>query len=188
MAQQQQKLNPPVPEQQQALALIPTTPPPAEVTTTTTTTTTTTEEDPEVRVGTYMDQLKVMVGALKSRNQALLEENNRLKLELEAMRNDMGSRLFGQRSTFNDLIKSVEQLRETLAKKLDSKTVSDVASGKPLRVVVAEVSSTPSSKLAEEMFGRGGVTTAGAATQQHQMPLRLGGSSSMPRGLLMDEL
>jgi len=168
--QQQQQQLIPLPERQQSLVVTAATSKDAEAVLPV-------EEDPEVRVGTYMDQLKVMVGALKSRNQALSEENNRIKLELEAMRSDMGGRLFGQRSTFNDLIKSVEQLRETLAKKLDSKMVSDVVSGKPLRVVVAEVSSTPSSKLAEEMFGRPSSSDVGGSVgpRQQYPPLRLGG-------------
>ena len=121
------------------------------------------KEDPDVQAGQITEQLKVLVSALKSRNSILSEENNVLKLELEAVRSEMGGRMFQQRGTFNDLIKTVEQLRETLAKKMDDKTVRDVASGRPLRVVVAEVSSSPSARLAEEMVQGSEVVPLGSS-------------------------
>ncbi|MDR3541542.1 MAG: hypothetical protein P4L69_11360 [Desulfosporosinus sp.] len=55
----------------------------------------------------------------------------------------------------SELVKTVEQLRETLAKKMEDKSIRSIASGKPLRVVVAEVGVSGSEKLAQEILERG---------------------------------
>lgn len=68
----------------------------------------------------------------------------------------MGGRLFDTRAPVTDLIKTVDQLRETLAKKLDSKSARELEAGKPLRIIVTEVGgSSTSEKLARELLERG---------------------------------
>jgi len=106
------------------------------------------------------DRLKSIVTTLRSRNALLADENNALKLELERVKTEMGGKLYQERGPMGDLVKSVEQLRETLAKKIDDKTVRDMASGKPLRVVVAEVGISGSEKLAQELLEKGDMSLA----------------------------
>lgn len=101
------------------------------------------------------DQLKGLVTMLRSRNAVLADENNALKMELDRIRAELGGKLYQERAPVCDLVKSVEQLRDTLAKKLDDKTVRDLASGKPMRVVVAEVGISGSEKLAQELLEKG---------------------------------
>ncbi len=101
------------------------------------------------------DQLKGIVTMLRSRNALLADENNALKMELDRIRAEIGGKLYQERGPMGDLVKSVEQLRDTLAKRMDDKTVRDMASGKPLRVVVAEVGISDSEKLAQELLEQG---------------------------------
>ena len=101
------------------------------------------------------DQLKGLVKTLRSRNAILADENNALKIELQRGRVEMGGKLYQERGSMTDLVKTVEQLRDTLAKKMDDKTVRDMASGKPLRVVVAEIGVSGSEKLAQELLEQG---------------------------------
>lgn len=102
------------------------------------------------------EQLKSLVLTLRSRNVALADENNALRVEVERLRADIGGKLYQERGPMGDLVKSVEQLRDTLAKKMDDKTVRDLATGKPLRVMVAEVGvSSGSEKLAQELLEQG---------------------------------
>lgn len=112
------------------------------------------QEEEETKAVALMDSFRTMLSALKARNLLLTEENSKLKKEvqelragMEASRQEMGGRLFGQRTMFDELIRSVETLRETLAKKLADKSVRDAATGQPIRVVVAEVV-PPSAELA----------------------------------------
>lgn len=101
------------------------------------------------------DQLKQMVTTLRSRNSILADENNSLKTQIEAIRSEMGGRLFDARAPVTDLVKTVDKLRETLAKKLDGKSARELAAGKPLRIVVAEVGNSASEKLAKELLEMG---------------------------------
>lgn len=110
------------------------------------------EEEEEER---RCDQLKGLIKSLRSQKALLSDENNALKMEIEQIRKEMGGKLYQERGPMSELVKTVEQLRETLAKKMEDKSIRSIASGKPLRVVVAEVGVSGSEKLAQEILERG---------------------------------
>jgi len=91
-----------------------------------------------------LDQIKTVITTLKSRNSALADENNALKLEIESMKTEIGGKLFRDRSTFGELINVVESLKETIARKVSSKEGNG---NRPIKVVMAEVSATPSPSM-----------------------------------------
>ena len=101
------------------------------------------------------DQLKSIVATLRSRNAILADENNSLKTQIEAIRSEVGGKLFDSRVPMSELMNTMDRLRDALAKKLDSKTARDIAGGKPLRIMVAEVGTSASEKLAKELLERG---------------------------------
>ena len=98
-----------------------------------------------------------MVTTLRSRNAILADENNALKTQLEAIRSEMSGRLFDSRAPMTDLIKTVDQLRDTLSKKLDAKSAKELAAGKPMRIIVTEVGTSASEKLAKELLEKGDI-------------------------------
>lgn len=97
----------------------------------------------------HCTKLSHIVSVLKKHNAELRDRVNELELELTALKSEVGTGMFHNRGSFTDLISSVKVLQETLAKKLDGKTVRDLKSGKPLEVMFAKVSTNPSLKLAE---------------------------------------
>lgn len=113
-----------------------------------------------------IDQCKSSIHSLKQRNSALKKENEGLKAELEAVRSEMGSKLFKERGGFADLIKTVEQLQVSLDKKTATKHAA-FGGNKPVRMVVSDVPTSPSQKLAEELLTGAGILSVGG---EHERP------------------
>lgn len=92
-----------------------------------------------------LEGIKALITTLQSRNAALADENNALKLEIESMKTEMGGGLFRNRSTFGELISAVEGLKEAIYRKANLQGA--VAQDKPIKVLMAEVSPTPSTSM-----------------------------------------
>lgn len=87
-----------------------------------------------------LDRIRTVIETLKSRNAALADENNALKLELESIKNEMGGKLYQGRGTFAELISAVENLRETMSQKIATKKQSEGdGSPRPVKILMTEI-------------------------------------------------